>query len=224
MAGAIEIEAKVPDLILARYVNRPALIFGDVGTGYLWVFPKADHISVGVGGWNPKPQELQKALKLVMDRLGIPLDGQPRHGHPVPTHSHREKVCTRRTLLVGDAAGLVDPVTGEGIRFAIKSGRLAAESILAGRIKRYPGLVDRSIGRNHRLGSALNPLFYEHIGFVFDHFLRRPTVSQRLIDMLDDRLGYGRLMLGLIGSLPKLIAEKKVPLDQDIQLTDHVEE
>src|SRR5512140_2878220 len=55
LAGAIEIEATVPEDILARYANKPVLIFGDVGVGYLWVFPKADHISVGVGGLNPKP-------------------------------------------------------------------------------------------------------------------------------------------------------------------------
>ncbi len=214
LAGAIEIEASVPEDILTRYANKPVLIFGDVGVGYLWVFPKADHISVGVGGLNPRPQELQSALERVMDRLGIVLHGQLRHGHPVPIYSRREQISTPRTLLAGDAAGLVDPFTGEGIRFAIKSGRLAAESILAGRIQRYASLIDRQIGRNHRIGTTLTSIFYGQTGLMFDIFLRNPVLSQKLTEMVGDQIGYGRLLLSITGTLPRFLFSKKIPLDQ----------
>ena len=214
LAGAIEIEATVPQDTLAHYANKPVLIFGDVGTGYLWVFPKADHISIGVGGLNPKPQELQSALERVMDRLGIILHGQPRHGHPVPIYSRREQISTTRTLLAGDAAGLVDPFTGEGIRFAIKSGRLAAESILAGQTQCYASMVDRHIGRNHRIATRLTPIFYSQTGLMFELFLRNPVLGQKLTQMVDDRIGYGRLLLGLTGTLPRYLLSKKIPLDQ----------
>jgi len=223
MAGAVEIEAKVPEPILARYARKPMLIFGDIGVGYLWIFPKADHISVGVGGLSPKPQELQKALERVTTWLGISLLGQPRHGHPVPIYTGKERISTSRTLLTGDAAGLVDPFTGEGIRFAIKSGRLAAESVLKGQPKRYPALVDQQIGRNHRLGYSLIPIFYPRTRPMFDHFLQRPLISQKLIDMLDDRLSYARLLWSLLVSLPKLLMEKKIPLDQQAELTSPVD-
>ncbi len=218
MAGAIEIEATVPENILKRYANKPVLIFGEIGVGYLWVFPKANHVSVGVGGLNPKPQELQAALERVTGRLGISIHGQPRHGHPVPVYKAREHINTARTLLAGDAAGLVDPLTGEGIRFAIKSGRLAAESILAGQPQRYPALVDRQIGRNHRVGASLATVFYPLIGPFFEIVLRNPVLSQKLAQMVDDRIGYGRLLLGISGTLPTFLLSKKIALETPAQL------
>jgi geranylgeranyl reductase family protein len=210
MAGAIEIEATVPNRILARFAKKPALIFGEVGKGYLWIFPKAEHVSIGVGGTNPKPQELQKALERVMGRLGIVLQGQPRHGHPVPIYNHKEPITTARALLVGDAAGLVDPFIGEGIRFAIKSGRLAAEAILAGQPQLYPKQVDRKIGRNHRLNSSLIGIFYPLTDPLFDIALRNPILSKKLAQMLDDRIGYGQLLLSILGTLPIFLLSKRV--------------
>jgi flavin-dependent dehydrogenase len=212
LAGAIEVEATVPDKILARYANKPILIFGEVGIGYLWVFPKAGHVSVGVGALNPKPGELQAALERVTDRLGISIHGQPRSGHPLPIYNRREPIKTTRALLAGDAAGLVDPFTGEGIRFAIKSGRLAAEAILSGHPERYAGSVGQQIGRDHRLGSTLTDLFYPFPGLFFELALRNPTLSHGLANMVDDRIGYGRLLLGLAGTFPLFILTKKIAL------------
>ena len=210
LAGAIEIKATVPAEILARYANKPVLVFGEVGIGYLWVFPKADHVSVGVGGLNPKPGELQAALERVMEHHGISIHDQPRRGHPIPIYSRPEQISTARTLLAGDAAGLVDPFTGEGIRFAIKSGRLAAEAILAGQPERYAASVRRQIGRNHRLGSLLTGLFYPLTGLFFELALRNPALSHGLVKTVDDRIGYGRLLFKLAGTFPLFMLTKKI--------------
>ncbi len=188
LAGAIEIEATVPEKILTRFAARPMLIFGELRLGYLWVFPKLDHVSVGIGGLNPKPGELQSVLERVMNRLEISIHGQPRTGHPLPIYSRREPISTARTLLVGDAAGLVDPFTGEGIRFAIKSGRLAAGAILAGHPEGYAASVNQRIGRNHRLGTLLTEIFYSMPGLSFKLSLRNPSVSELLAKMIDDRI------------------------------------
>ena len=212
LAGAIEIEANIPQETLTRFANTPMLIFGEIGIGYLWIFPKFDHLSVGIGGLNPKPGELQAVLEQVMTRLGISLRGQPRAGHPLPIYTAHEPINTRRCLLVGDAAGLVDPFTGEGIRFAIKSGRLAAESILAARPEHYGALVNQLIGRNHRLGSMLTTLFYQLPGASFDLALRNPALSQALGKMVDDRIGYGQLMLETALAFPRFVLTKKIEL------------
>lgn len=214
LAGAIEIEATVPVETLARFANKPMLIFGNIGVGYLWVFPKADHVSVGIGGLNPKPGELQSALAQVMQQLGISIHGQPRAGHPLPIYSRREPLGTARVLLAGDAAGLVDPFTGEGIRFAIKSGRLAAETILAGQPEKYAALVERRIGRNHRLGIRLTDLFYRYPGLFLEIALRNPTLSYELIKMVDDRIGYVRLILGIAATFPLFMLTKKSTLSR----------
>lgn len=210
MAAAIEVEAVVPADILARYADRPLFIFGQVATGYLWIFPKSDHLSIGIGALHPKPGELQATLERVMTRYGISIKGQPQKGHPIPIYSCREPVSTHRTLLVGDAAGLVDPFTGEGIRFAIKSGRLAAEAVLSGRPERYPALVDRQIGRNHRLGIILSSLFYSLPQSSFELVVRNPFVTRAFVDMLADRIGYGRVMLQIVGTLPLFLLTETI--------------
>lgn len=209
-AGAIEVEVAVPAEVFARFADQPLFIFGEVATGYLWVFPKSGHLSVGIGALHPKPGELQAALEGVMKRFGIPISGQSRKGHPIPVYNLREPISTHRTLLVGDAAGLVDPFSGEGIRFAIKSGRLAAEAILSGHPGHYAVLVDRQIGRNHRLGIILMILFYNLPHLCFELGVRNPFVTRALMDMLADRIGYGRVILSLFGTLPLFLLSETV--------------
>jgi geranylgeranyl reductase family protein len=202
MAGAIEVEASVPADVFARFAEKPMFIFGEIGTGYLWVFPKSDHLSVGVAALHPRPGKLQVTLERVMSRYDIPIKDQLQKGHPLPIYTHREPISTFRTLLVGDAAGLVDPFTGEGIRFAIKSGRLASYAILSGHPEHYSDLVYQQIGRNHLLGGALTNLFYSLPHPCFELGVRNPFATRAFVDLLADRMGYGSVLLQVFGTLP----------------------
>ncbi len=190
LAGAIEVEAKVPDEVQERFAENPMLIFDSLEVGYLWIFPKRNHLSVGIGALRPKPGDLQSVLKRVMQRYGITLDGD-QHGHPLPIFMKREQLHTARTFLVGDAAGFVDPLTGEGIRFAIKSGRMAAEAILANDPQQYTQRLRRTIQRNHEHARFWMDLFYRAPRFYFEVGLRNPFTSYALMQMLDDQIGYG---------------------------------
>jgi len=209
LAGAIEVEAKVPPEVYARYAAAPVFIFGEIELGYLWIFPKGDHLSVGIGALHPGRRDLQAVMERVLGRYGIPLQGQPRHGHTLPIHSRREPLGTAHCLLAGDAAGLVDPFTGEGIRFAIKSGRLAAEAILDGRTERYSGRVWRAIGRNHWLGKNLTWLFYGHPRLCHELAMRNPATTRALDDMLADRIGYGQVLVRILGTLPGFLLTRQ---------------
>jgi len=100
LAGAIEIEEEVPNETLLRFAENPIFIFGEIGTGYVWIFPKADHLSIGIGGLKPKPGELQSVLERVMQRLGFRSGGRPATA-PVPIYSQGEPLGTHRSLLVG---------------------------------------------------------------------------------------------------------------------------
>lgn len=210
LAAAIEVEAPVPPEIFARFADTPTFIFGEVRLGYLWIFPKSKHLSVGIGALHPKPGELQATLRRVMARHGILLDGAPYHGHPLPIYTRHEPIATRRTLLVGDAAGLVDPFSGEGIRFAVKSGRLAAESILAGHPERYPGLVYRQIGFDHTLAAGLGLFFYHFPGLCYALGVRNPFATYAFVDLLSDQASYAEVILRLFSSLPAFLVTESV--------------
>jgi geranylgeranyl reductase family protein len=216
MAGAIEIEAGVPDETLLRFAENPMFIFGEIRSGYIWIFPKADHLSIGIGGLKTRPGELQSVLERVMQRFGIPAQRQASHGHPVPIYGQGEALGTHRSILVGDAAGLVDPFTGEGIRFAIKSGRLAAQAILSGLPESYTDRVNQTIGRNLRMGNVMRKIFYPFQKTWFEIALRSPSVSRALVDMFADRSGYGRLLITIATTFPRSMFTKKMALEEYI--------
>lgn len=210
LAAAIEVEAPVSPEILARFDNTPVFIFGEVRMGYLWVFPKSNHLSVGIAALHPKPGETQTTLGQVMSRYGISLEGATRYGHPLPIYTHREPIATRRTLLVGDAAGLVDPFNGEGIRFAVKSGRLAAETILSGHPEQYPALVHRQIGLNHTMAVGAGLLFYHLPQLCYALGVRNPFATYAFLDLLSDQASYPEVILRLFGSLPVFLVTESI--------------
>ncbi len=201
-AAAIEAEVPVTPEIMARFGKDMTFIFGEIREGYLWVFPRADHLCVGIGGFHPKPGELQATLARVMARYGITIDKAKLHGHPLPYYTHREPIATARALLVGDAAGLIDPLTGEGIRLAIKSGRLAAQAILSGSPEHYPQMIYRQIGMCHLWGLGLAYVFYPFQRAFFNLGVLNPLAVRAFADMLADRADYPATILTIIGSLP----------------------
>lgn len=201
-AAAVEAEVPVPATIAGRYRDNPAFIFGEVRQGYAWIFPKADHLSMGVVSLRPRPGEIRAVLDRIAGRCQIPLDGVKLQGHSIPLHLRREQVAAGRVLLVGDAAGLADPLSGEGIRMAIKSASLASKAILQGRPDLYPDWVETAIGRDLRRILPLARLFYQLP--LLCHLLgeRNPFVSEAFMDLLSDEANYVQLFLCSFGTLP----------------------
>ena len=200
--AAIEIEARVAPKIQEKYAENPLFIFDAIPYGYLWIFPKRDHLSVGIAAYHPRPGQLQSILRQEMGRIGITWEDHLQHGHPIPVYTRRKKIASSRILLAGDAAGLVDPFTGEGIRFAISSGRLAAQAILQSDLKGYPSWVDRQIGNSHRLGLGLARLFYRFPELCFELGVKNPRATEAFSRMLAGDWGYSQVLLRLFGTLP----------------------
>ncbi len=206
LAAAIEAEVTVSPEVKRRFEQSMVFIFGEIHYGYLWIFSKPDHLSVGIGALHPKPGELQRILIKIMARYGISLEGVPLHGHPIPIYTHRERVSSARTLLVGDAAGLADPLSGEGIRFAIKSGRLAAEAILDRHPERYSKNLYQAIGLSHSLTSLISLSFY-FFEFPFLIFgTPNPFSTQGIVDMLADQMNATTFVLYGMLTLPVFVA------------------
>lgn len=202
LAAAIEAEVPVPESVMARFAHRTHFIFGEVRKGYLWIFPKANHLSVGIGVLNPGRGELQHTLRRVMSRYGILLEGVRLHGHPLPIYTGREPIATQHVFLVGDAAGLVDPLTGEGIRLAMQSGRLAAKAIIREKPAQYANDVYRQIGRSHMVGLAFAQIFYRYPRACFALAVRNPLATYAFVDLISGRATYSKVIMRLIATLP----------------------
>jgi geranylgeranyl reductase family protein len=102
--------------------------------GYIWVFPRCGHLSVGIGAKGESAQNLRRRLERYMSAKGISTKGAQFFGHVLPSLHRRSwgrnRVAGEGWLAVGDAAGLVDPITGEGIYYAMRSGDLASQVVL----------------------------------------------------------------------------------------------
>jgi flavin-dependent dehydrogenase len=102
----------------------------------------------------------------------------------------QEHLSTRRCLLVGDAAGLVDPLMGEGIRYALESGRLAAEAIAADDVSGYEAAVWRRMGHSLATAGLVAQWYYRLPWLCFVLGLQNPAIIRRFIDILSDRCSY----------------------------------
>ena len=120
-----------------RFGGRAVVELGAVPGGYSWVFPKGDHVNVGVGGWKSEGPRLRERLRELCAAFEVD-EAQVRdlRGHRLPMRGASRRPVLNRVLLVGDAAGLVDPLSGDGMYEAFISARLAADAaleLLAGR-------------------------------------------------------------------------------------------
>ncbi len=131
-AVGVALEGNVPYAKLGEgYRGRAVLELGVVPGGYGWVFPKGDHANVGIGGWEREGPGLREHLRALCAVHGVtPDDLESVRGYRLPLRSPRSTLARGRAAIVGDAAGLVDPVSGDGMFEAFLSARLASEAVL----------------------------------------------------------------------------------------------
>ena len=116
---------------LERYRGRFVLELGTVPGGYGWVFPKGEHLNVGVGGGASEGPHLREHLARLCAAHAIDLDDlEELRGHRLPFRAPDSTLARGRALVAGDAGGLIDPLTGDGMYEAFFSGRLASEAVL----------------------------------------------------------------------------------------------
>jgi geranylgeranyl reductase family protein len=121
-----------------RWQSTVVIELGTIPGGYCWIFPKGNHINIGVGGWENTGPTLRKHLEEFCNRRGFDYSKlQNTRGYRLPARRPDAALARGRALLIGDAAGLVDPLWGDGIYAALASSKLAsvaALDLLAGRI------------------------------------------------------------------------------------------
>ncbi len=148
----VALEGNVPWALLDEesYASTAVIAVGSPAGGYGWLFPKGDHANLGVGGWSTEGPRLRQHLLRLAAAYGIGLDSiTDIRGHRLPMRRLGASLpAGGRVVLVGDAAGLVDPLSGDGMYEAFVSGRLAADAILAGDPARYAAALSHALDRH----------------------------------------------------------------------------
>ncbi len=191
-----------------RYGGRLVLEFATVPGGYGWVFPKGDHVNVGVGGWASEGPRLREHLARLCAEHGMDaaaLEGL--RGHRLPLRRPGSPLAQGRVALVGDAAGLVDPLSGDGMYEAFLSSRLASEhavAILAGDEDGFEPYAER-------LDARLAPMVRASWGAkrALDRFPRLTFTAARAPYLWDVVV---RLMRGDLAAPGQATGPARVPL------------
>lgn len=149
------------------------LDFGSPPGGYGWIFPKEDHLNIGIGGWKYTGPTLRDKLKQLARYYGYdPAEMWGVRGHHLPLLQSTRSLVDGNMLLVGDTGGLLDPITGEGIYAAIWSGQIAAKHLALYVAGEVPSLVpyrlqverellpDLQVSRQFHDVFHLSPRFY----------------------------------------------------------------
>lgn len=130
----------------ARFAHAMVLEIAAVRGGYGWIFPKSGHVNVGVGGNESEGPQLRTELRRMCEAYGIdPEAAAETRGYRLPLRRPGSALVRGNVAAIGDAAGLVDPFSGDGMYEAFLSAQLVTEAILAGDLQSYVAAVARRI-------------------------------------------------------------------------------
>lgn len=188
-----------------------AIMFEDDPPGYLWSFPRPDHLAVGICAQADvsRPSTLLAATAAWISRNVEGGCERERYSWPIPslrlTTLERERACGPRWMLLGDAGGMVDPITREGIFFALVSAEAAADSFLdtgdpsERYAQRIRSLVYEELMRAAYLKSRFfNPRF---TALLLRALMQSAKIRAIMTDLVAGRQSYQGLRRRLLGTL-----------------------
>jgi geranylgeranyl reductase family protein len=194
--------------------------------GYIWVFPRHGHLSVGICGKGQPAHVLRARLERYMDEHGIAWKGSKFYSHMLPSLASpgwkKNRLAGEGWMAVGDAGGLVDPITGEGLYYAMRSGDLASRVVLddshgfAEKAAAYRALISREFGLDLEFASTLarrvflGTFLFNSVPARMVQFMRR---SPRFRDLMQDLFAgtqpyldlRARLLRNLNGTLQEVL-------------------
>lgn len=147
--------------------------------GYIWIFPRAQHFSTGICGRmdGKSTAELRRILEQNLSELGFRHEGAQFYAHLIPSLTpsalRNLNSCGKGWAMVGDAAGLVDAITGEGLYYALRSAELFCEAFVSGNSESYTELL------RHEVLSEL-----EHAARIAERFYAGDWMGDRVIERM----------------------------------------
>jgi geranylgeranyl reductase family protein len=184
--------------------------------GYIWVFPRCGHMSVGICGKGESATSMRAILERYMEEHGLSKEGATFYGHLLPSLEtpswQRNRISGDGWVATGDAAGLVDPITGEGLYYALRSADLAAKAILAESMDRageaYRKLLRHDFMNDLEFGSRLSHRVFNGSflgGPVTRRMVQFTRLSPKFRDLMQDLFAgtqsYEGLKKRLVGNL-----------------------
>jgi geranylgeranyl reductase family protein len=201
-ATALVSEIISPSFPLEKDVMH--IYFGDVSGGYAWIFPHGRHLSVGIWGikWgDSSPLDSMKGFLRSHNFLPDKI-----RGHKMPLIDRRRKICSDKVLLSGDAAGFIDPFSGEGIFTALLSGRIAAEAIADSIINgksaghNYEKTCYNVFGNNLKLAKRFSRMVHKFPSVFLEKFVSDDSFLEWYInDQILDTISYKNYIINLAG-------------------------
>ena len=176
------------DTIRVKFLNR--------FEGYIWSFPRTDHLSVGICGSMARhtSQELRGLLDQFMREQGHSTTGARFYSHVLPSPQmptlQERPIAGENWAMVGDAGALVDPITGEGLYYALRSGELLAEALIAEQPTQYPARVREDFSCDLEFATRIARYVYR------GRFLGG-SVTTRMIQFIERSSAFRTLMADL---------------------------
>jgi len=196
----IESEIVVPEEELAKWKSRAQVDLGCIPGGYAWVFPKRNHLSMGVGCHASEARDLHARHQKFLDSLNIGSYAiASSRSHLIPTCTKGRLVWQNKALLLGDAAGLADPLTGEGICNAILSAQLAAPVIECSlardkvELQDYQQIVEREVMSELRIARTLSKFFVRFPRLAFGMFNQSDGVWEAVCNLMLGEIDYAAI-------------------------------
>jgi flavin-dependent dehydrogenase len=188
--------------------------YGLVDHGYGWIFPKRDRVSAGIGGRGAEPRSLPALLRAFVGSHGLRYDGRVR-GCFLPVFPARRRSFSDRVILAGDAAGFVDAFTGEGIRFALASGRIAGASAALCRergdfsrkaLERYEDVWYAEFGGDLLRSARMTEFAFRRKSLFFGVALGNGAALERFVKTMTGEMRLGELAAWIRKRMPFLLA------------------
>jgi len=182
--------------------------------GYIWSFPRQDHLSVGICGSMSvhTSSELKSHLGTFVEKNKIATEGAKFYSHVLPSpreHTFSQRpVLGRNWAMIGDAAACVDPLTGEGLFYALRSGELLGRALAEGCPEKYPAWMKAAFSAELEFAARIVRRFYRgsflgtSVPTRMVQFMRKSPVFRQLVgDLFSGAQDYTTLKQRVLGHL-----------------------